>query len=979
MITAGARRIAAFLAVLGFWPGAACPAQDYEGRPILEIRFAPEAQPYPRDYLLEILPLKVRQPLGRAGVRAAIERLYATGRYADIEVEAENRQGGVVVSFRTEPEFFVGRVTVEGVREPPNAGALANSTRLDLGARFDRAQLGRAVENIKAVLANNGFSPSRVEPRLEYDAKTQQVHIKFEVQSGPRARYAPPMVTGNPERPPRDLARASGWRRWPGWLGWKTVTESRTQDGLERVRRSYHKQDRLGAEVALSGMEFNPDTRRVTPTLQVEAGPRVRVEVEGAKVSKGKLRRIVPVYQEGSVDRDLLVEGARNLTEYFQGQGYFHAQVSFKPRASDGGRQVIVYDVNRGEHHKLVHLEIRGNRYFDTDTIRERIYVRPASFPQFRHGRYSDQALEQDREAITALYRANGFREAEVAARAEHGYRGKLAQMAVFIDIREGPQWRVARLELEGVSAANQDAVRSMLQSGEGQPFSEANVAIDRENILDHYNNSGYPEAAFEWSSQPAGEPHQVNVKLTIREGGKKFVRDVLIGGLTTTDPELVRERLRLGPGEPLSRSALLDTQRRLYDLQIFAKVDATVQNPTGQERDKYVLLQMDESRRYSLAWGFGAEVGQIGGSEISFESPAGEAGFSPRVSFDVSRSNLWGNAHTLSFRSRVSTLQKRGLVSYEAPQFRGSPNLSLLLSAMYEDSRDVRTFSAVRQQGAIQMGYKLSKADTLLGRFTYRRVTVDPDTIKIDPQLIPLYSQPARLGILAGNFIRDRRDDPTNSRRGIYTTVDLAWASHAFGSQADFTRLLVHNATYHSMGFGNRFVLARALSFGWLQTLGKPGSVIPLPERFFAGGADSHRGFPQNQAGPRDLQTGFPLGGRALLNHRLELRFPLLGENVGGVLFHDAGNLYSGLNKLSLRPRQRGLADFDYMVHAAGFGIRYRTPIGPLRLDFAYSFNPPAFLGFKGTREELLLKKGRFTEQRISHFQFHFSLGQSF
>jgi outer membrane translocation and assembly module TamA len=115
------------------------------------------------------------------------------------------------------------------------------------------------------------------------------------------------------------------------------------------------------------------------------------------------------------------------------------------------------------------------------------------------------------------------------------------------------------------------------------------------------------------------------------------------------------------------------------------------------------------------------------------------------------------------------------------------------------------------------------------------------------------------------------------------------------------------------------------------------------------------------------------------VLINNAEIRFPLLGENLGGVLFHDAGNVYSSLGNISLRPRQRGLADFDYMVHATGFGIRYRTPIGPVRLDLAYSVNSPRFFGFTGTREELLFGGGRQVEQRISRFQFHFSLGQTF
>ena len=110
-----------------------------------------------------------------------------------------------------------------------------------------------------------------------------------------------------------------------------------------------------------------------------------------------------------------------------------------------------------------------------------------------------------------------------------------------------------------------------------------------------------------------------------------------------------------------------------------------------------------------------------------------------------------------------------------------------------------------------------------------------------------------------------------------------------------------------------------------------------------------------------------------------VELRFPLIGDSIGGVLFHDAGNVYSDISKLSLRYHQKNNADFDYMVQSIGFGIRYKTPVGPVRVDFSYGPNAPRFVGFRGTRDELLFGGGVRVEQKINAFQFHFSLGQTF
>ena len=185
--------------------------------------------------------------------------------------------------------------------------------------------------------------------------------------------------------------------------------------------------------------------------------------------------------------------------------------------------------------------------------------------------------------------------------------------------------------------------------------------------------------------------------------------------------------------------------------------------------------------------------------------------------------------------------------------------------------------------------------------------------------------------------------------------------------SQRNFLRVLLRNATYHQIT--KRLVLARNTQFGDIYSFrysGDPQDAVPLAERFFGGGGTSHRGFPENQAGPRDTATGFPLGGTALLFNQTELRFPLIGDSIGGVLYHDMGNIYSSLDNLSFRVKQRDLADFDYM---------------------GYSINPPYFFGWKGTLDQLVGAgvnpcqnlPGLCSQQNVSHFQFFFSLGQTF
>ena len=185
-----------------------------------------------------------------------------------------------------------------------------------------------------------------------------------------------------------------------------------------------------------------------------------------------------------------------------------------------------------------------------------------------------------------------------------------------------------------------------------------------------------------------------------------------------------------------------------------------------------------------------------------------------------------------------------------------------------------------------MQLGQKLSRANTLQYRFTYRKVNI-LGTPLISPDLIPLLSQPVHVGFFSMSFIQDKRDDPIDSHHGMYTSIDLALASNVFGSQTGFGRVVARNSTYYQLT--KNLVLARTTDFGIIERYsGLP--EIPLAERFFGGGAFSNRAFPDFQAGPRDPNTGFPIGGNALFMNTVELRFPLIGDNLGGVLFNDHG-----------------------------------------------------------------------------------------
>jgi outer membrane protein assembly complex protein YaeT len=969
------------LCLLARGTDAQTPANPFAGQPVVNITFDPPQQPLEPLEIVEILPVHRGDIYNPALVRASIDALFDTGRFEDIQVDASEGEGGVVLRFITRNSWFIGHIAVRSdLAEPPNPGQIASATRLELGSPFDEDQARAAEDNIRRLLTANGYFDADVTHFVDYQPLAQQARITFAISSGKRASYSTPSITGDTTvLSVGQITRATKWHRFllPGYRG---ITQNRTRSGLDNIRLRYESANRLMATVTLDGID--PDTGQAH--IITAPGPHVEVKAEGAKVSKKTLSTHVPIFEEHALDPDLLAEGSANLRDYFQSQGYFEAEADYVRQEESNGRTQIVYRVTLGPRHILAKVDVDGNKYFSDHAIRERLYIVPRSF-EIRRGRYSEAFRRRDEQSIADLYHSNGFRDVKVTSRIQDDYNGKKGEFAVFFHVEEGPQYTVSFLRIEGNQKLDLSRTLQSLSSQAGQPYSEFSVASDRATILGEYGANGFADASFDWDSQVDSNQHTVEVTFRIREGEQQFVRQVVVTGLSTTRPALVNRQIELNPGEPLSPSAMADTQRRLYDLGVFAQVNTTAQNTDGGEKRKFVLYDVEEARRYSLTVGMGAQLGAPGGSTAttSLSSPAGGTGFSPRISLDASRLNFLGTAQSITFHGRLSTLQKRASLSYFVPRVFSLPTYDATFSLLYDFTHDVRTFRSERAEASAQIAHRYSKSDTFFYRFNYRDVKVSD--LKIDPLLLPRVAQSVRVGIAAFNWVQDRRDDPTDPRKGVYNTLDAGLASKFFGSQTNFVRLLVRNSTYYRLG--EKLVFARSTQFGvqpgfQVPPTADPTDPIPLPERFYGGGGSSMRGFPENQAGPRDAATGFPVGGSALLFNNLELRFPLFGSNIGGVLFEDAGNVYSRFSKISFSPTQKK-DDFDYMVHAAGFGIRYRTPVGPVRFDLAYSINPPAFNGFEGNYVQLVQCSiaGNCVKspQRISHFQFFFSIGQTF
>jgi outer membrane protein insertion porin family len=1025
-------------------------ASSANGAPVLAVRVVNED-----GHVLSESPagitVETGKPLDPARVSESLRALYRTGDYDDLRAVATHVTGGMQLDFVVHENLFFNQVLIRGVTAPPTEASAAAAMQLSLGQVYRRSGVDEALERLRDTLRDEGLYTAKASAETVPHADTHQMDIIVHVKPGPRARVGEIQLMNGTEY--RDTEILSRLKMKSG----SELTSARVQRGTGRIRKFLLKKGYLSARATVRRGAYDAAKNTVPLQIEVTEGPRVLVAVVGARFSGRELKRLIPVYQEGAVDADLLEEGKRNLSERLQRQAYFDAQVNYaietrEVKRSGGGQgteQVITYRVERGERHKLTGIEISGNRYFDTELLRSRLQIFGGAFGS--KGRFSRRMVDSDAQSMRGLYQANGFLEAQVEGQIQDNYQDKGGNIYVRFVVQEGAQTRVASLSIEGNHAFKDGELLGVIGSTPGQAYSDFSVTSDRDNILALYFNEGYPEAQFtataervpqestaaksgnasdstnrkkenqkseEKSEQEAkptiAQAPPVRLVYRIEEGPQTRVRRIYMSGYDHTRPGVIRREVRMKPNEPLREGDVVESQRRLYNLGIFNRVTIEPQNPAGSDPDKDIAVLVEEAKRYTVAYGGGFEVQRL----ASTTNPTGgEVRAAPRGILELTKNNLTGRGDSLSLKLRGSTLQWRALLGYSAPNTFGDSHLSFQTTAFVERAQDINTFTVTRYEGGVQLTDQMNRLTTLLYRYTFRKIIVTHLNIPSDE--IPLFNQPTLVSAFGMTWFRDARDNPADPVKGSFNSADISLADTTIGSSASFLRFFYQNSTYHPIK--RRFSFARSLRFGILQpyretvTLTFPAQttpplpiVIPLPERLFAGGGTSLRGFALNQAGPRDSETGFPVGGQALLALNQEFRFPMhlpfIGSQLGGALFYDGGNTYSRLSRISFRatlpkPTFRFVPnpanptgpplttcvtncsnELSYFAHTIGFGIRYATPVGPIRVDLGYQINRPFFVvPCVSATSNTPASTNCFKGTQLPRLQIFFNLGSSF
>ena len=959
---------------------------DLVGQTVAVVRVVQDGVVIDDRTILELIETRTSQPFSLRQVRETVLHLFTRGDFADVRVSATVEPRGVVVRYDLFLVRTTGAVDFRGSLGLPAEELLGPITR-----RFGRAVRTDQIPDAVAMLKDIYQAAGRFAVRIRTDSVDGRP--VFDIDQGPVALIGHIDVRGvSDENRPEVLRRlelAEGVAYDPAEL------ETRLDDYEADLRGQRYYEARFRHDVSPS-----PDGRSVDVVLDIQTGSPVEVIFEGDDVPEARLEELVPVASEGSIDEDLLEDSSLRLETHLRGLGYRDASVSHR-RMAAVGELSVVFTVARGRLYRVVGVRFGGQQVVTEAELAGLLNLAPGA-PLVM----SD--IELGTAAIRGAYARRGYSSTQVIpaladVEPPDGDETQETHLVCTVRVIEGPRTTVDTVAFSGNDAFAPAELAALLDTVSGVPYYGPRLEVDRLRIRAQYLNEGYETVRVDARARFDEELASVEVTFEVVEGAQVVVDHVLVVGTRQISPSTVRSEVTFRSGEPLGLDDQVETRRRLNALGLFRRVDLlTLSHGGGDRRD--VVVVVEEAPATNIGYGGGVEMTQrLRATEAGAATERLE--LAPRGFFEIGRRNLWGKNRSIDLFTRVSVRRKddldaavptsslgfneyRVLLNYREPRAFGRA-VDLLVSGFIEQT--IRPSFDLFGRG-VNVQLRRAIGFTMTGSVGYRygqnRLT-NAQFLQQEAPLVDRLFPSVKLSTFTGDLVRDTRDDPLEPTQGMLLGVEAQAAFRAVGSEVGFIKTSWQGSLFRQLP--GDLVFAASGRIGLARGFNRTVSIAPLPilvaledgvlvfvdteeaqtveisdlpasERFFAGGDTTVRGFALDRLGtgpivdplgaaPTIDPNGFPTGGNAMLVMITELRVPVGGafQMVG---FLDAGNVFDRVSHFQL----------DEIRGSAGFGVRYRSPVGPIRVD----------LGFKLDRRE-------FAGERESLTALHFSIGQAF
>ncbi|MCG6964405.1 MAG: BamA/TamA family outer membrane protein [Acidobacteria bacterium] len=845
-----------------------------------------------------VLGLTEGQPLDRRQIREGLRALFAGGDIESARVETSKATGGIAVTVRLRVRPRVDSMVVRG----PGLlwrRRIRDWLQVQAGAWFSAGALDSGVRRVIRELHERAYTSASVQPWVEYSDRANAVSITIDVDLGEPLRLTAVRLSGVAD-PDGKLSGAAG-----ALIGDKLTSsvENRVRRRIDRAMREagYWEADvlQLSREPAEGGASL---------LIRVSPGPSWEMQVSAPPADEKLAHEVVPDPTQGEIHPAQTAALREQIRQALQERGYLLARASVEMQSTKSTRSLRI-TIDPDGHRKITEVAFPGAAAIPLKKLRRTVSVRTGKVGGWRHQAVTQASLDADRQALITLYQERGYADVRVERAVlqpvgEDGVR-------VLFPITEGTHWVVEDLRLEGFPAEVAVAAEARpLPLTAGGPWDPNRVKTTRRQLDTALADAGYPEGQVT-ADVDTSQAGRARIVLRAAPGQFVSISRIVIAGLHDTNESVVRrivERAGLRPGAPYSLQAILTAQRKLYELGIFRRVE--ILPVPGQERRarRGIVVRCDEGLQHSYLVGVGWDT--VNG---------------PHATLGWSDLNVLGGAHAFSFETRLSGRETRvqaGLREAYLPGI-GLPGYA----ALYRTEEKFSAYSQKRRGLWFEIGDRRLKPFRPWLRYEYQ--IVEPNAPPEILSELERQDQKIQEASLMPTVEWDTRNDPFLPTQGALASVSLKYAFPLLKANSRFLKAEGRFSIYGRLPGGTGAVGLRLGATRPVATGGdQPGNLkVPINERFFAGGGFSHRAFPTDRLGipgqTLDAQ-GDAIGGNALVLLNVEYRRTIRGA-LSAVLFVDSGNVWAEPNRVR----------FSDLRWGAGFGLRYDTPAGPLRLEY--------------------------------------------
>jgi len=615
------------------------------------------------------------------------------------------------------------------------------------------------------------------------------------------------------------------------------------------------------------------------------------------------------------LDQKLLKDDIKTVKDLYSQKGLTSAEVDVETFIDEVTNKASLHFVIREGHKiRIKSIKLTGNAALKTKKVLKVMKAKKKGW--FRSGYLNEETLKEDIERIGSFYEQQGYIDAKADYNIERLYKGFIN---VNIMVEEGRRYSVGSVAIGGNNILSEKEIRKAMEEiKEGNIFSRGKLSVDINNIRTLYFDRGYIFANVQEATSLDPQTGKVEVKIDIAEGDLAYIEQIKIQGNTRTRDIVIRRELKMYPGDRFDGAKLRRSKERLNDLGYFEDVNFDIEDTDVSDR-KDLVVQVKEAKTgtFSFGGGFSTVDEIVGFVEVQ------------QRNFDFTNwPTFTGGGQQLTLRAETGSTKNNYRLSFTEPWIFDHPvsgGFDIFRSERDREEDTGYAYDEQRTGGRIRFGKQFT--EYVSGRTYYKREQVEIDNFESNVSA-DLRAEEGRniVSVLGFGATRDSRDSVISPTKGLVVEMGVDNAGGFMGGDKDFFRISGNANYYVPLKF--KSVLEFRATTGMVNAYDNTDNV-PIFERFFAGGAKSIRGYDERGVGPIDAGTNAPIGGESMFIANVEYTIALI-EFVKFATFFDAGNVWS-------KVEDYGSGDFK---SGAGVGFRFKTPIGPINLDYGFPLN---------------------------------------